>query len=184
MHQLERDKLARQYAQALLDEAKQQGVVDSVLHHLYEMQRWFTDAPELLTYFESPRVLLADKVAFVQDHLIQELPALNQRLLQVLVESNRVGLLPAVFHQARTLWETECGVATLQVSSAIPLAEAFQHQLREALQRALGLNYVHLDCSVNPDLIGGLVVRQGDVVLDASLEGRLARLERQLVTTT
>lgn len=102
------------------------------------------------------------------------------RLVELLVERRRVGLLPRVAEAYRQLLYAERGIVEAEVASAAPLTEAERDALRERLERLAG-RQVELRERVDPGLLGGLVVRIGDRLYDASVRGRLERLRTQLI---
>lgn len=102
------------------------------------------------------------------------------RLVELLVERRRVGLLPRVAEAYRRLLYARWGIVEAEVVSAVPLTEAERDALRERLEQLAGRR-VELRERVDPGLLGGLVVRIGDRLYDASVRGRLERLRTQLI---
>ncbi len=103
-----------------------------------------------------------------------------RRLVTLLVERRRVALLPRVVEAYRALLYARRGIVEAEVVSAAPLIEAERVALRERLE-GLTDRRVELRERVDPSLLGGLVVRIGDRLYDASVRGRLERLRSQLV---
>jgi len=102
------------------------------------------------------------------------------RLLALLVERRRVALLPRVADAYRRLLYDRRGIVEAEVASAAPLTDGERDALRGHLERLAGRR-VELRERLDPSLLGGLVVRIGDRLYDASVRGRLERLRTQLL---
>lgn len=104
-------------------------------------------------------------------------------LVRLLVRRSRLELLPAVATEFRRLVHRRRGIVEAMVTSAAPLTDAETDAVRDRVVAMTGAN-VELQVVVDPDLIGGLTIRVGDQLLDASVRGRLERLRDQLVAGT
>lgn len=103
----------------------------------------------------------------------------GQNLIKVLAENGRLVALPAVaqqFVELREAWQKEI---TAEVQSAVELSEEQQANIAASLEQRLARK-VKLNCSVNPDLIAGVVITAGDLVIDGSVRGKLSRLSDTL----
>jgi F-type H+-transporting ATPase subunit delta len=117
----------------------------------------------------------ADLVGLIAEIAGNALDAQGSNFLKTLAENRRLGLLPeiaAMYEQLRAEVEN---IADVQVTSAVPLDEAQRQRLTTALKKRLNRD-VRLHCDVDASLVGGAVVRSGDLVIDGSLKGRLERL--------
>jgi F-type H+-transporting ATPase subunit delta len=99
----------------------------------------------------------------------------------VLSENSRLGLLAEIAAQYEILKAEAENTVQAELVAAQPVSEAKQAQLREALKKRLGRE-VELQCSIDERLIGGAVIRAGDLVIDGSALGRLERLATTLRT--
>ncbi len=174
----ERTTLARPYAQAVFKLAQEKD----------QLEQW-SEMLELLTAVESdatmkgiiadPRVE-ADKLAELVIGIAGEiLNAEGQNFVRVLTEGDRLGLLPEIW----TLYEEERAAAEqrsrVEVISAYALNPNFTSMISEAMGKRLG-RAVDLETRIDRSLIGGVVIRAGDLVIDASLRGRLQGLAAAL----
>jgi F-type H+-transporting ATPase subunit delta len=103
----------------------------------------------------------------------------GRALLSLLTENGRLGYLPEIADRFEELKADHQNVAEVEIVSAAVLEEGQKQRLARALQSRLGRD-VRLHCSVDPALIGGAVVRSGDLAIDGSLRGKLERLETEL----
>ncbi len=173
--------LARRYARALLDVAGATGT-DAVLG-LRDELRAFT--PLLEGHAELRAALLHPGVAADQKRRLLAAVAdrgrattLLRRLLDLLAVRDRIALLPDVVDAYAELANAERGVVTAEVAAAVPLPEEQSRALATAL-RGGGAD-VELRTRVEPELMGGLIVRTGGRTYDGSVRTRLAALKRRL----
>ncbi len=101
-------------------------------------------------------------------------------LLNMLAENGRLGQLPMIAALFNRFRDDAEGTVEAEVISAMPLSEAQKNAIAEALKRRLGRD-VQLNCSVNEDLVGGAVIRAGDLVIDGSAVEHLRQLSSALV---
>lgn len=95
--------------------------------------------------------------------------------IQLLAANNRLAVLPQIFTQFKLAREEKEKTITAQVVSATPLSKPYQEKLVKALSKRLDRK-VELQCDINPELLGGVIVRAGDLVIDGSVSGKLTRL--------
>jgi F-type H+-transporting ATPase subunit delta len=174
----ERATVARPYARAAFAYAKEQG-------RLTQWQRWLARASEAVSSDDYQRLQHAPGVRTSQlKELIagvagEELDAHGRALLDLLAENGRVDYLPEIAAQFGELVADDQNVADVEVTSAVPLASGQTERLAAALRGRLKRE-VRLHCRTDAGLIGGAIVRSGDLLIDGSLRGRLARLETDL----
>ena len=167
--------LALRYAKALFAAAEKAGRTDKVRQDLASAVRGLRDRMRALQH---PLVPVESKKKAVR----QALPSLDPvaaGFLDLLVEKKRGGLLAVVAAAFEKVLDQQRGTVRAQVRSALPLADPEKERLSRVLERFSGKK-VQLEVRQDPGLIGGVVVRLGDWVLDASLAGRLGRLRENL----
>ena len=103
----------------------------------------------------------------------------TKRFLLLLVENTRLMLLPEILECLPALWNEEQGIATFEVSSVIPLNANQKKRLEEKLSQ-LEKRPVALSYRLDPSLIGGLSIRKGNIVYDASIQGDLERIKQKI----
>jgi F-type H+-transporting ATPase subunit delta len=102
-----------------------------------------------------------------------------QNLVRVLAENQRLSVMPEIARQFAQRRAADQKLTQVDITSAMEMDAASQEQLAEALRQRLGTD-VNVQVQVDPSLIGGAIVRAGDLVIDASVRGRLAQLETVL----
>ncbi|MGH7617876.1 MAG: ATP synthase F1 subunit delta [Gemmatimonadaceae bacterium] len=173
--------IARNYAETLLELAQRAGD----LRGWGELIDRIADAMEtdrrLRVFLESPRVSAQRKNEIVQKALGGQLPRNFVRYLQALVNHRRQMLIPAIAHEYHDLVDRVEGRVHASVTVVREPDEADRSLVAGQLSRTLGKEVVpHFH--VNPSILGGLIVRVGDTVLDGSIRRRLTTLRTRMVS--
>jgi F-type H+-transporting ATPase subunit delta len=148
---------------------------------LGEFDSFLSSHPKLQDTLQSP-LLPATKKKDIAAQILERAPVGNKtkRFLLLLVENARLMLLPEILEFLPALWNEEQGIATFEVSSVIPLNANQKKRLEEKLSQ-LEKRPVALSYRLNPSLIGGLSIRKGNIVYDASIQGDLERIKQKIV---
>jgi F-type H+-transporting ATPase subunit delta len=174
-------RIARTYAEALLNAAQKQNRADEVLDELDSLVNdLFRKDPYLETFLSSSAVGRDKKKGMIELVFGTRASAAFTNFLLVLNNHDRLGLLRAILIEAREIHEDRTGKVRVQVHSAVPLADDQRERLLKQLRDSLKREPV-LHAQVDPSLLGGIVVRVGDWVYDASVRTRLDILRNQLV---
>jgi F-type H+-transporting ATPase subunit delta len=173
--------LIQRYAQGLINSAKNAGEFDSLNAELSEFDRFLSSYPKLHDTLQSP-LLPATKKKEIAAKILERTAVCNKskRFLLLLVENDRLMLLPEILEFLPVLWNEEQGISTFEVSSVIPLSPDQKKRLEEKLA-LLEKRPVTLTYKMNQSLIGGLSIRKGNIVYDASIQGDLERLKQKIV---
>jgi len=173
-------EIARRYARAVF------GLADGPTAHAKLLEELRTLVAEITGNSELTHVLLTPiHPRTERKGVVHELA---QRLglsieiraaAEILVDENRLQILPAICDALQQLCDEEIGRVTARVISARPLDDAAQQEIRQALSRRVNAD-VAIEFAVDPELIGGVVARIGDVLLDGSIRTQLQQLEETL----
>lgn len=166
--------IARPYAQAIFDLAKESGEYDQWLEGLTKAAVVAEDQ-EIVALVADPAVSNDDLHAVLFDICGDALPKGGDNFLKLLVQNDRVESLPGIAAQFAELVDTERRTVTADVVSAQQLTETQREDLLSALKTRLGRT-VSLSESVDETLVGGAIVRAGDLVIDGSASGRASKL--------
>jgi F-type H+-transporting ATPase subunit delta len=173
--------VARRYADALVNAAESEGLVEPALEEIAEIRNQvLVPHPRFATLLTSAQVSTAEKdriLVTVFDHRVSSLVL---RFLRVLNRHGRLDLLGIVLVEARALWDRRNRRVPVQVRSAVPLDENQLQSVRDQLARLTGATPI-LQVATDPSLIGGLVIQVGDHLYDASVKHRLAQLRQRLI---
>ncbi len=174
--------IARNYAETLLELARDAGDLGGWGDMLDNVANAMDSDRRLRIFLESPRVSAEQKNEIIQKAYAGQLPRNFVRFLQALVRHRRQMLIPAIAHQYRDLVDEVEGRVHASVTVARDQADADRKVVAKQLSRAFGKDVVpHF--VVNPAILGGVVVRVGDTVLDGSVRKRLAILRNRMLGT-
>jgi len=171
--------LARPYARAVFELAKSRNSFQHWSDSLALMAAVVSNA-SMRALLDNPQLTRNGAAELVTRACGEDIGEAEKNLLAMLAENERLSQLPmiaALYNQFRD--EAE-GTVEAEVISALPLSEAQKTAIANALKARLGRD-VQLDCSVNEDLVGGAVIRAGDLVIDGSAVEHLRQLSSALI---
>ena len=171
--------VARRYAQALTEEAQSGGSLDAVDADVALIRATLDGSRDLRLALTSPVVSHDKKKAVLHGLFSGRVSDLTLRFLDLLVSKQRDGEIPAVLDAYRQLRDERLNTVEARVRTAKPLGPDQRDQLQAALE-ARAAATVRMRIDVDPSLIGGLVVRLGDVVYDQSVKHQLDTLRDSL----
>lgn len=172
--------VSERYAKALLELGIESGQLAMLTDELRSVADTYADSPELRAVFDDPRIA-DEQIASLIDALVRRL-ALSQmakNALLVLVQRRRIRALPDIVSRLVNLTDERTGLLRASVTSAVQLSDAQAQALALELERLTGRRIL-LERHCDPSLLGGLLTRIGDHVVDASLRGRFDEIERRL----
>ena len=172
--------LAERYASALFSLARDEKQIDSVGRSLAALKQALADSREFHQLVISPLVgrdEAGKAFAAVADKL--GLDAITGNFLGVLARNGRKGQLPQVIRAFRRLASEHRGETTADVVSAHPLSDDQLAKLREQLKARIGHD-VAIDARIDPQILGGLIVKVGSQMIDSSLKTKLNRLAQAM----
>ncbi|CAN5676503.1 F0F1 ATP synthase subunit delta [soil metagenome] len=170
---------AKRYAQAVFELAKEQGTLDRWSNDLAILDALAGD-PATMAYFTSPKQSELEKIAMIDRALADSQPE-TRRLGQMLVRRRRLPIIPDLVQAFNEAVLKESGIAIADVTTAAPLDASVEAIVKEQLKVMTGQE-VELRTHVDPSIIGGLVVRIGDNLIDGSVSDRLRRMHERLAT--
>ena len=167
------------YAAGLLELARAEGVVTRVSDELYRIARALETSSDLRLTLGDPRLPLERKQGIAADLLGGRVLPLTLNLVNLVVAGGRSRDLPAIADELAALAAAERDRAIAEVRTAFELDEETVQRLAAALSRATG-KQVEVKTVIDPSLLGGVVARVGDTVIDGSLRHRLEGLRQAL----
>jgi len=170
----------RTYARSLFEAAKEAGRLSDVREQLADFVETADQVPELQEILRNPQLDRRAKSAAV-DAVAGNSDPLVLNLLRLLIEKGRGGEIDQVAAEFEQLAAREEGQLNVELTTAIELSEDEARQIVGQIERISGRT-VEATRAVDPGLIGGIVLQAGSLRVDASLRGRLERLERELFT--
>jgi F-type H+-transporting ATPase subunit delta len=172
------EEIAAVYARSLFEVAKEQDRLDVVREQLGAFVDALSQTRELQVFFFSPYFSTQEKKDGL-NRAVTDADPVVQNFLELLIEKHRMPVLFRVRANYDAMWDEENKLLPVNITSAVELDEATVRQLGDRISEQTG-RQVELSASVEPDLLGGIVVRVGNSVLDASVRNRLQQLRRQV----
>jgi F-type H+-transporting ATPase subunit delta len=175
------EEIAQVYARSLFAVAKEQGKIDEIRDQLGQVADALTENQSLQVFFFSPYFSTAEK----RDGLGKAVEGAEEILvnfLGLLIENHRMPVLFRIRRAYDALWEEENRLLPVSVTSAIELDKGTVQQIGDRIAEQTGRK-VELSAAVEPEILGGIVVRVGNQVLDASVRNRLEQLRKQVART-
>ncbi|MCU1241798.1 MAG: synthase delta subunit [Candidatus Acidoferrum typicum] len=171
-----------QYANALADIALTQGAAEAVTQELTGFSALYAESAELRNFLSSPAVTKEAKHRVIEKLLGRVGGSkIVRNFLLVVVDHQRAHFLPEIVAAFQQVVRQRQGITEAQVSSAVELNDPQKAELESTLGRLTGKR-VEAKFSLEPELLGGAVVRVGDTVYDGSLRSRLNELRARLVS--
>ena len=175
-----RDSAARRYAEAAFQVASRDGTLDEWRSQLDAAASVISDE-RVVKILANPAIPVERRAAVLTDLLGERASGPVQNLIQLLLRRGRIEALPRVAEEFRRLDDDRQGITHATATTAAKLTPEEVKALTERLERSTGRR-VALDVEIDPSLLGGLVVRVGDRMIDGSVRGRLERLRNQLIS--
>jgi ATP synthase F1 delta subunit len=172
------EEIATVYARSLFEVAREQGKLDDVRDQLGQVADAVSQERSLTTFFFSPYFSSEEKKDGLHKAVTDGDPTVVN-FLELLVEKHRMPELFRIRRAFDALWQEENKKLPVQITSAIELDKTVVDGIASKIADQTGRD-VQLTTTVDPDVLGGLVVRVGNTVLDASVQRRLERLRKEL----
>ncbi len=177
---MSRAAVARNYADTMLELAGREGAESAWLEMIGEVAGLYETSTPFKAFLDTPRVTAEDKRRVLRETFQDRYPELFIRFVLIVLDKRRQALLPDIEIACRDLLYERTGRVHASVTLATVADPSFQAEIGSQLTAVLGLD-VDADFRVDPGLIGGMVVRVEDKVLDGSVRRRLQLLRRSLL---
>jgi F-type H+-transporting ATPase subunit delta len=169
----------RRYAQAVFQIAAESGDLDEWAQDLETLSAALQD-PDLSRFLDAPQVSAAAKTDAITQTLASSVGPLALNLVLLLGSRSTAGLMPGITEQYDRLLNAHRGIESGEVVAAVSLNDEQQGKVAQILEGVVGTK-VRLTAHAEPSILGGLIARVGDRVIDGSLKNRLKEMRRSIV---
>jgi len=176
------EEIATVYARSLFEVAKEHDVLDRVHDELGQFAEALSDDRTLQVFLFSPYFSSEEKRDGVKK-IVSDADERFENFLELLAERHRMPVLFRIKREFDALWADEHKLLPVTVTSAVELDEGFAEDIARRIQEQTGRT-VELSSTVDPDVLGGLMVRVGNMVLDDTVRNKLERLRKQVARAT
>lgn len=177
---LENNQVAARYAKALFESVSETKELKSVFADLQIVRQLFEQLPELMRFFENPGVPFQEKDQLLQSQFQKQVNTWVYRMLILLLENKRMVIFPQLVEQFISLHNQQENTVSAEVITAVELDEPLKKKMTTKLEKVLGFRTITLQNRVDPGLLGGVVVKIQDQIIDGSYIGRLEALRKQI----
>jgi F-type H+-transporting ATPase subunit delta len=172
------EEIARVYAEALFEVAKEKGKLDVIRDQLGRVADALDRDRELAVFFFSPYFSTAEKRDGIERAVIDAEPELIN-FLELLVEKHRMPVIFRIRRQFDEMWAEENKLLEVTLTSAVELDPEIVRRVGEEIERQTDRS-VELQSRVDEQVVGGLVLQVGNMVLDGSIRNRLEKLRKEV----
>lgn len=170
-------RAAIRYAKAILNLAKTNGSDEAVYTDMQLIEATIQESSDLNVLLKSPIIKLSDKVAALDAIFESRINNFSLGLIKLLVKNKRLNILEAVASDYQIIYDHLKSIEVAKVTTAVPLTAALEQQVKAKVRELTG-HETSLSNEVNPDIIGGFILRVGDLQYDASIAKSLRELEK------
>ncbi len=176
-------EIAQPYAKALMSVAESKNLTQLFGEDSRSLLTLLSGSEQLRTFLGNPFIQAETKKAVINQILGEGANSYFRNFLLLLVDRRRIYLLESICHQYLALLRKLNQAVLAEVISAVPLSEAQQQAVTEKVIAMTNARSVELDVKIDRDIIGGVIIKVGSQVIDASLRGQLRRLSLRLTSS-
>ena len=174
------EEIARVYAKALFEAAKDLGKLDTIRDQLGQFVDALNENHEMQLFLFSPSFSSAEKIEALERAVTDAEPEFLN-FLELLLEKGRIPVIFRIQRQYNAMWDKENKRLGVTVTSAVELDPEVTKRISDEIEEQTG-NTVELTSRVDPDILGGLVVQVGNMILDTSIQNRLEKLRKSVAS--
>ena len=173
-------RIASRYAKSIFDLAQEQGKVNDVHADMKLLHDVMTGSSELVNMLKSPIIRGDQKLQVLEKSFKTSFTELSMLFLSTVVRKSRESYLPLIAKEFIAIYNEKHNIAKATVITASKLDAASMEAIRKQLEKESGKTII-LETEVDPAIIGGLVVRMGDILYDASIANKLRKIKQEIV---
>lgn len=164
------------YAEALMSLAKEKSIADEVGEDVRSLASLLKESAELNLFFASPMVKAEEKKAVIKSIAGEQINPFLLSFLLLLVDRGRISFIEGILAKYLEILRQLNNTVLAEITSAVRLYEGESEKLVEKVKTLTGANAVEMETKIDPDIIGGVIIKVGSQVYDASLRGQLRRI--------
>lgn len=177
MHEI---RISSRYAESVLELAQEQNVADQLKADMVLFKETYEGSRELRVMLKNPIISTGKKNSVLTALFGSKMQELTARFFALICRKNREGLLYDIALEVIALYNKQAGVVSAQVRTALPLSDTLRAEFVRASEKISGMR-VELEEKVDPEVIGGFVLRVGDRQIDSSIQSSLRQLQNSFL---
>jgi F-type H+-transporting ATPase subunit delta len=175
-------RAAARYAKALLSLAKDKNVANEVNDDMTTISETIANSSDLRNFLKNPVIKNNMKKSALLE-IFRSVNGVTSGLFAILIENNRLDILPLVAKNYNRLFDEMNGVQVARVTTAIPLTPALEAKIQQKVKELTG-NEAKIENFIDESIIGGFILRVGDIQYNGSVSAQLTNLKRELLNNT
>ena len=175
--------VARRYARALYEDADNKDAVKHVDEDIEMIQESMAESPELRRFFEDPMIPVNKKERVIENLFTKRVHDITLSFLTLITKKRRENLFPQMASAYSSLRNEQLGIVEATVRVALPLDKGDAKKIKSGIESMTGRE-VRLQTEVDPSILGGIIIRVGDMVYDGSVQHKLDTLKDRLAIST
>ncbi len=168
-------RAALRYAKATLNLAKERDLAKEINNDMLLIDQTISENHDLLNMLKSPIIKSAVKKTILTEVFGEKINVISHGLINLLIENKRLPLLPLVASEYTIIYDFLKGIEVAQVTSAIPLNKDLENRILRKVREMSGKD-ITLKNIIDPSILGGFILRVGDIQYDSSISGYLNQL--------
>lgn len=172
-------RAAKRYAQGLIQFANESNQAEKVNQEMIDLKKSIEGSRELSVFLASP-ILDTKKKNIIGAELFKDFSQVTKNFIQLVINQGRGDILGQITEQYTHLYNRQNNISVAEIISAVELDEAMIQEIVSSAKNTLGSdNTFEIDSKVDPDLLGGFILRVGDKQIDSSVRSKLNRLKKE-----
>ncbi len=171
-------RAALRYAKAILNLAKDSNDESAVHEDMQLIAATIADSKEFSIVLESPVIKAADKMNVLKATFSSKINNITLGLFNLLQENKRIEMLEAIAKQYTIIYDFDKNTQVAKVTTAVPISPEIEAQVLAKIVALTG-EKANLENEINPSILGGFILRVGDVQYDASISNHLSELKKE-----
>lgn len=173
-------KVIEPYAEALMSLAQEKNNTEEIGDDIRSILSILSESDELKSFFENPLLKAEDKKRVLREIVGEEINPYLLNFLLLLVDRRRIAFIEGICQKYLELLRKLNNTVLAEITSAVRLYEGEAERLSEKVKQLTGAASVEIATKIDPDIIGGVIIKVGSQVYDASLRGQLRRISLSL----
>ncbi len=172
-------KIANRYAQALIQQATADNKLEAVAANMQLLSETCANSKDLRNVLTNPIINGNEKLNALKS-IFKNFEPLSLKLIDLVCAKNRENILTEIADAFLAIYRTQQGIEKVNVESAVAIDEKTAQSIQQYIKEKTGAKTIQLHTSINPAVIGGLVIKFGDNLLDTSIAAKLRNLKKEL----
>ena len=173
--------IARTYSDALFETAVEEDLVDGLFEETGALKTILKDNPELVRLMNHPKLTKEEKQELFDNIFRESMSRELMGFIRVIITNGRFSEIDSILEQFTDTVKEYKGIGTAYVTTPVPLSDSQKKAVREKLLATAGYKSMEMNYAVDETLLGGMVIRIGDRVVDSSIKSKLEALKKSLL---